>query len=567
MACNGPPVRRLPAFALIAAAMTAAPATIAASFSDVTRASGIDHENVCGAEIGAKGWLSESLGSGAAWLDYDGDGNLDVYLVNGSTYKRNPGTGEPNRLYRGDGDGHFEVVDHAGVNDRGWGYGATVGDIDNDGDPDIYVTNFGPNVLYRNNGDGTFSDVTAPAGVGNELLSTSAAFFDMEGDGDLDIYVANYMDSDPERVPRRGSDAAKSVHCHYKGIPVYCGPLNQVPLQDVLYRNNGDGTFEDATRDAGVWLSTPRFSLGVVSADYDNDGDSDLYVANDSVQNSLWQNDGKGNFTDVGLRTLSALNTDGQAQAGMGTDFGDYNGDGWLDLVVTNFAHDLNTVYRNSGGRFFIDDSTTAGLGVTRLALSWGTGFHDFDHDGDLDLFIANGHVYPQVDDWDLGTGFRQRNHLFLNDNGRFTESSKDAGSGLAPELSFRGAAFADYDNDGDMDLLLTSLSEKVLLVRNDHSGGGHYLQVRLLGTSSNRDAIGARVTVTGGERKFVRQRKGGGSFLSGSDPRLHFGLGDAAVARTIEIVWPGGTREVLENVKVDRSITVRQGDGIVTAP
>ena len=534
-------------------------------FSDGSPSSGIAYDNLCGAEPGSKGWLAEGLGAGAAWLDYNGDGNLDLYIVNGSTYDREPGKGEPNQLYRGDGKGRFkDVTAEAGVGDRGWGYGVAVGDIDNDGDPDLYITNFGANALFRNNGDGTFEEITRSAGVGNTLLSTSAAFFDIEGDGDLDLYVANYMVSDPDKVPRRGSDEARSAHCHYKGIAVFCGPLMQVPLQDVLYRNNGNGTFEDVTRSAGVWLETPRFALGVVTADYDNDGDTDVYVANDSVSNSLWRNNGDGTFQDVGLQTLTALNVDGQTQAGMGTDFGDYTGDGWLDLVVTNFAHDLNTVYRNTGGRFFIDDSTIAGLGVTRLALSWGAGFHDFDSDLDLDLFIANGHVYPQVDDYSIGTRFRQINHLFVNQEGRFTEVSSESGPGLKIARSYRGIAFGDYDNDGDVDLFLTALDEAGVLLRNDSTGGGNHLQIRLVGTSSNRDAVGARVTVTAGGRRQIRERKGGGSYLSSSEPRLHFGLGSATAAQAVEVRWPDGRKETLSNVPAGRSIVIRQGSGIV---
>ncbi len=351
----------------------------------------------------------------------------------------------------------------------------------------------------------------------------------MEGDGDLDLYVGNYMNADPDRVPRRGTEGARTSSCMYKAIPVYCGPLGQVPLQDVLYRNNGDGTFSDVTEAAGMQLDTPRYALGVVSADYDNDGDTDLYVANDSVFNSLWQNDGKGKFTDVGVAQGVALNADGRAQAGMGTDFGDYNGDGWLDIVVTNFAHDLNTIYRSLAGKFFIDESSLGGLGITNLMLSWGTGFADFDRDADLDLFIANGHIYPEVDQYELGTRYRQRNHLFVNDGGKFTESSLRAGKGMAIERSFRGAAFGDYDNDGDVDLFLTALDDDGLLLRND-STGGHWLEVQLVGASANRDGIGARVTVTAGGRAQVRERKGGGSCRI--VVAIH-GLGDATAIRS----------------------------------
>ena len=529
-------------------------------FVDATPGSGIEYRNVCGAPPGSKGWLAESMGAGAAWLDHDGDGKLDLYLINGSAYDREPGRGERNLLYRGDGRGRFtDVTDRAGVGDRGWGYGVAVGDYDNDGDPDLYVTNHGPNVLYRNRGDGTFEDVTATAGVGLDGWSSSAAFFDMDGDGDLDLYVASYVDGDPARVPRRGTPEARSPYCTYKGLFVFCGPLGLTPVQDALYRNDGDGKFSDVTRAAGVELETPRYALGVVTADVDGDGDQDIYVANDSVVNSLWLNQGDGTFVDAGVRMLVALNADGRPQAGMGADAGDYNGDGWLDLVVTNFSHDLNTLYRSVGGKFFVDDSALTGLGVTQMALSWGVGFADFDRDADLDLFVANGHLYPQVDEFDLGTRYRQANHLFVNDGGRFRESAADCGPGLGERRSFRGAAFADYDDDGDVDVLLTAIDDAALLLRNESRQPGHYLQLRLIGNGSNRDAVGARVTVLAGGQRQIRERTGGGSYLSGSDPRLHFGLGAAQVAERVEIRWPDGRRQVLVDVAADRSITVEQ--------
>ncbi len=530
-------------------------------FVDATDGSGIRFEPVCGAAPGEKGWLTEGMGSGGAWLDYDGDGNLDLCLINGSTHDRPAGRGEPNRLYRGDGKGHFtDVTDAAGVGDRGWGYGVAVGDYDNDGDPDLFVTNQGANVLYRNDGDGSFTDVTAEAGVGPSPWSTSAAFVDIDGDGNLDLYVANYMESDISKIPRRGDKIAVQGACGYHGIQVFCGPRGRRPEQDQLFRNNGDGTFTDVTQSSGVALATPRYALGVVSGDYDNDGDPDLYVANDSVTNSLWRNNGDGTFTDVGIASLTGLNADGRAQAGMGTDFGDYNGDGWLDIVVTNFAHDFNTVYRNLSGRFFVDESSLAGLGVTNLALSWGAGFHDFDHDGDVDLLIANGHVYPQVDDYDLGTSYRQTNHLFENEAGRFKDVSAKSGPGLRIARSFRGAAFADYDNDGDIDVLLTTLDQPPVLLRNDSPNAGNRLQLALTGTRSNRDGVGARVMVTTGSVTRIRERKGGGSYLSASDPRIHVGLGAAVRADRIEIRWPSGLVDVLTDVPVNQLIRIREG-------
>lgn len=539
-----------------------ATATAPPRFNDATEAAGITYRNVCGAATEKKGWLSESMGAGAAWLDYDGDGKLDLYLVNGSAFERKPGEGEPNRLYRGVGGGRFEEVQHAGgAADRGWGYGVAVGDFDNDGDPDLYVTNYGRNALYRNDGNAKFTNVASDAGVaGGEDWSTSAAFFDLEGDGDLDLYVANYMIGDPRRVARRATEAADSVYCGYRGIPVYCGPLGQVPVQDVVYRNDGGGKFTDVTREAGFALAEPRFALGVATVDFDADGDQDVYVANDSVRNSLWRNEGGGKFVDIGVTALVALNADGRAQAGMGTDFGDYDGDGWQDLVVTNFSYDLNTLYRNVRGEFFVDDSAISGMSATNMALSWGVGFRDFDLDGDLDLFIANGHVYPEVDGFDIGTRFRQRNHLFLNTGrGKMREASAKAGPGFAIERSFRGAAFADYDDDGDMDVLVTALDDRALLLRNDGPLAGRALGVRLVGSRSNRDAVGARVTVVVAGRRMVRERIGGGSYLSASEPRIVFGLGSAARAERLEVLWPSGEHTVLTDVPASPRLTLRE--------
>jgi hypothetical protein len=533
------------------------------TFVDATAASGIEFRNVCGAPPGDKGWLSESMGAGAAWLDYDLDGKLDLFLVNGSTHQRKAGTGEPNRLFKGDGKGSFvDVTAKSGLGHRGWGYGVAVGDYDNDGDPDLYVTNLGPNALFRNEGDGTFTDVTAKAGAGDPSWGTSAAFFDADGDGDLDLYVANYVDFDTAKIPRFGTEeAAKTTTCTVQGVPVFCGPLGTPPAADVLYRNEGNGKFSDATARAGLRLDVPRYALGVVSADFDRDGDSDLYVANDSVQNSMWRNKGDGTFEDFGVASMTALSGSGRPQAGMGTDAGDYNGDGWPDVVVTNFSHDLNTLYRSVEGRFFFDESTMVGMGTTNMALSWGVGLHDLDLDGDLDLFIANGHLYPNMDDYDNGLDFKQRNHLFVQHGKRFHEVSSRAGAALQVKRSFRGAAFADYDDDGDLDILLTALDEGVQLLRNETPRQGHWLAVKLEGTASNRDGVGARViaAVPGGVT-IEAQRKGGGSYLSGSDPRVHLGLGAATRLERLEVRWPSGKRDVLRGVEVDRVITVREG-------
>ncbi len=555
--------------ALLATSGTLAPGATPASeatgpiFTDVTAGSGLSFQNVCGAASADKGWITESMGAGAAWLDYDGDGKLDLYLVNGSTHDRPAGAGEPNRLFKGDGAGRFtDVTDQAGVGDRGWGMGVTVGDVDNDGDPDLYVTNLGANVLYRNNGDGTFTDVTKAAGVGDEGWGTAAALFDADGDGDLDLYVGNYVDFATDRIPRRGTPEARKPTCIFRGLQVFCGPHGLIPAQDVFYRNNGDGTFTEATAAAGMRLDKPRFTLGAVSGDVDNDGDADLYVANDSVQNSLWRNRGDGTFEDVGLITLSAMNADGNPQASMGVDLADYDQDGWLDLAVTNFSHDLNTVYRNVSGKYFLDASTMVGMTATTMALSWGVGFFDFDADGDLDLFIANGHVYPQVDQVGMGTQFRQANHLFVQRDGRFHEFSARAGSGFAPVRSFRAAAFADYDDDGDVDILVTALDDAPVLMRNDSARAGHVLQVRLVGSVSNRDGVGARVSVTAGGVTRIRERTGGGSYLAASDPRLHFGLGPARRAEKVDVRWPSGRTQTVTGVPAGQVLTLTEKPG-----
>ncbi len=522
-------------------------------FRDSTSAAGIDYRNVCGAK--KKNWITESLGAGAAWLDYDGDGVLDLYLANGSAHDRPANGGEPNRLYRGNGRGGFEdVTERAGLGHRGWGYGVAVGDIDNDGDPDLYVTNLAADVLYRNEGDGTFSDVTAAAGLGDASWGASAAFFDSENDGDLDLYVTNYLECDPATVPRPG----ESVLCGFKGVPTFCGPKPLVPQQDLLYRNDGDGTFTDVTREAGIWLDKPRYGLGVVTADYDNDGDQDVFVANDSVPNLLWQNRGDGTFIDVAVASMAAVGADGRAQSGMGTDFGDYNADGWLDLVVTTFSEDLNTIYRNGSGRYFVDESSALGMSVSYSTLSWGVGFYDFDNDAALDLFIANGHIYPEMEDSEFGTTYRQANHLFMNEGGvRFVDRAAQAGPGFEIQRSFRGAAFGDYDDDGDVDVLVTAVDDLALLLENESQTAGHWLEIALVGTRSNRDAVGARVTITARGRTQIRERMGGGSFLSSSDPRLHVGLGTAPAAERIEVRWPSGAQDVLTDVQADRRITI----------
>ncbi len=515
--------------------------------ADATSGSGISMTMVCGAPVGKKLWLPELLGAGAAWLDADTDGTLDLFLIGGASFESpRPAPGR-NRLYKGDGQGRFhDITSLAGVAGGGWGYGAAVGDYDGDGDDDLFVTQMGPDVLYKNNGNGTFSDVTARARVGDPGLGSSAAFFDADGDGDLDLLVLNYVDFDRGRVPARGSTGALgNPACTESGIPVACGPRGLPAPQNTFYRNNGDGTFRDDTAGAGFRLKPGRYALGVVTGDFDNDGDADVYIANDSSINSLWRNEG-GRFTDVGVYTLAALSGEGTPQASMGTDFGDWNGDGWLDLVTTNFSQDLNTVYRNELGRRFEDVSFAAGMGETFMRLSWGVGWRDFDLDGIPDLFIANGHIYPEVDGRAIGTRFRQPSDLYLGNGSRFFRAP--ALGGLAVQESFRGAAFADYDRDGDVDVILTALDSEPVLLRNETRAGAgapHFVQFVL--------PVGARVTLTAGGRKQMQEQTGGGSYLSASERLLTFGLGAATRVETCEIRWPGGARQPFSVDQVDR--------------
>ncbi len=561
------PGRRAALLAALSAApfalALAAPAPAAAKpaeplLADATAGSGIAYRNVSGAQGRGKGWLTETIGAGAAWLDYDGDGSLDLYIVNGSTHERPADTPGTNRLYRGDGRGRFtDVTQKAGVAGRGWGYGAAAGDYDNDGDTDLLVTTLRSDILYRNNGDGTFADVSQKAGITGSGWGTSAAFFDMDNDGDLDLYVARYVAFDRDKVPRRGTKEAIARTCLYKTIPVVCGPLGLPPSQDTLYRNNGNGSFTDVSREAGILLPAARYGLGVVTGDYDNDGDQDVFVADDSVPNLLWRNLGNGAFRDVGVESLCALSAEGDPQAGMGTDMADYDDDGWLDIGVTNFSQELNSIFRSQSGRFFNDVSTSIGMQASYSDLSWGMGFHDFDQDGDQDLFIANGHVYPDIDDYGLGTTFNQPNTLYVNEGGRMRAAPRTAGLEVA--RSFRGAAFGDYDNDGDVDVFVVALDGAPLLLRNDTPAAGSWLQVSLRGRASNRDGVGARVTARAGGLRVLRERKGGGSYLSASDPRLHFGLGGATKVETLEIRWPSGRTQTLQEVPAGRILVVRE--------
>jgi len=525
-------------------------------FEDVAAEAEIRLRNVSGGPD--KDYIIESLGSGACWIDYDGDGSLDLYLVNGQPLAQTDGSAPSDVLYRNRGDGTFqEVTSRAGIRDSGWGHGCAVGDIDNDGDPDLYVTNRGANALYRNRGDGTFIEVGRAAGVDDPGWSASAAFADYDADGFLDLVVAEYVEFDQSKTQRPGS----AEFCRFLGMPVFCGPRGLPMARNRLYRNRGNGTFEDVTVAAGFHTDRGYYSLGVVWGDLDNDGDPDLYVATDSTPNLLYRNNGDGTFTDVATEAGVAFNEEGREQAGMGTDMGDYDNDGDMDLVVTNFSHDVNTLYRQDSPGTFSDVSYSSGIGEPSLLyLGWGVGWVDLDNDGWKDLFVANGHTQPQVDQYGLATTYRERNLLFANlHDGTFREVGKDSGPGMALITPSRGAAFADYDNDGDVDVLVNNIDELPNLLRNETGNRSHWIGLKLIGTRATRDAVGARVTLKVQAGIRMGEVHPGYSYLSSNDPRLLFGLGSAVSVDEIRIRWPKGSIQILRDLPIDCYSTIKE--------
>jgi hypothetical protein len=542
----------------------ATPATEAPnfSFSEVARSAGLDQLTVYGGARTNR-YLLETTGCGVAVLDIDGDGWLDVFLVNGTTLE---GVAAQKKapichLYRNRRDGTFEdVTARAGVGQSGWGQGACAADYDNDGHDDLFVTSWGQNRLYRNRGEGTFEDVTARAGLtsAKRRWGAGCAFVDYDRDGHLDLIAANYIDFDLANAP-----VPESGLCRYKGVPVACGPPGLPGGKNVLYHNKGDGTFEDVSAKAGITAADGTYGLGVSTLDFDDDGWTDVYVANDSNPSTLYRNNHDGTFTDIAVAAGCAYSQDGKPQAGMGVAIGDYDRNGTMDIFKTNFAGDTSTLYANSGKGFCEDRTFQSGVGRNTRWLGWGVGFVDLDLDGWLDLFLVNGHVYPEVDRLGTEIGYKQRKVVYRNlGNGRFEDVTELLGAPVTTPKAGRGAAFADIDNDGDLDIIVNNVNDRPDLFRTNAATGRNWLIVKLVGRRSNRSAIGARVRAVVGDRVQVQEVRGGGSYYAQNDLRVHFGLADAARVDRVEVRWPTGMEESWTNVPVNRILALEEGTG-----
>ena len=516
-------------------------------FTDVTAALDIEFRHNNG-ERGKK-YFIEPIGSGVALFDFDNDTDLDLYFVNGSDLPGATSSILPtNRLYRNDGDTFTDVTNTASVGDTGYGLGCCVGDYNNDGFTDLYVTNYGVNVLYRNNGDGTFTDVAETAGVDNDQFSSGCAFVDVDADGYLDLYVVNYVQFDPDTNPA----------CTRQGIPTYCTPEALLGAADVFYRNNSDGTFTDVSEQVGVGKANGK-GLGVVCGDVDNDGDIDIFVANDTTPNFLYLNEQNGvKMTEDALFAGVALSEEGRAYSGMGANLGDFDNDGYLDIVITNFQDQTNSLYHNAQSGFFTEMSFAKGIGERSLPyLAWGVDFVDFNNDGWLDLFIANGHLDDNIAEIDpIGT-YAQPNQLFLNNRGINFSENPDAA--IAQQKVSRGTAFGDIDNDGDIDIVVSNLKDTPTILRNDRNNAAQWLGVKLIGTHCNRNAIGARVTVVSGDLTQMREVKSGSGYLSQNDLRLHFGLGNAVSVDALTVQWLCGNIQTLQNIKTNQMLVISE--------
>jgi hypothetical protein len=531
---------------------------------DIAAAAGLTTSNIYGG-VNSKKYILEMTGNGAAIFDFDNDGKPDIFLVNGARLEPAAGRKATSRLYHNEGNGTFrDATEKSGLTQTGWAQGVCAGDFDNDGLTDLFVTYFGHNVLYRNLGGGRFEDVTEKAGLPmtGQRWGTGCAFLDYDRDGYLDLFVANYLEFDLEKAELPGANP----FCSWKGLQVFCGPRGYPGGHNILYHSERGRSFTDVTQKAGVAFSDLHYNLGVVSSDFDDDGWPDIYVACDSSPSLLYRNNHDGTFTDIAVGRGAAYGPDGQQQGSMGVAAGDYDNDGRIDIVKTNFMDETSTLYHNEGDAYFDDQTYPSGLGVNTRFVGWGVSFIDIDQDGWKDIFMANGHIYPELAGAKTGEEFRQRKILYWNlRNGAFRDMTSEGGAALlAPQVS-RGVATGDLDGDGAPEILIVNMNEPPALLKNTGPKGNAVL-VDLVGTKSNRSAIGARVLVTAGKLRQTDEVRSGGSYASHSDFRLHFGLGSATMVDRIEIRWPSGAVEKLSNVAAGQSIRVREGAGIVKA-
>ena len=532
--------------------LAAAPAGSPIQLRDVTEQTGITFEHTDGG-CGRR-YIVETVSAGLALFDYDDDGDVDVYFLNGAPLLGTKVDAPPtNALYRNDGRWRFtDVTNQAGVGDTGYGLGVTTGDYDNDGDQDLYLNNHGPNVMYRNNGDGTFSDATHQTGTQNgSQVGGGACFLDVDQDGDLDLYVANYLEFSYDT----------HVNVTIDGVPVYPGPNRYRPLPDTLYRNNGDGTFSDVSVESGI-VAHAGWGMGLVACDYDNDGDTDVFIGNDVAENFFFENDGTGKFEEVGLVAGASYDLRGNPQGSMGVDCGDYNNDGWLDFYQTSYQGQYAVLYQNLGGGLLEDVTFLTGAGAgTTPNVTWGSGLVDFDNDGDRDLFIACGHLYDTVDRFDDTTSYLARNILLMNTGrGKFVDVSRDSGDGLSAKFSSRGAAFDDLDGDGDVDAVILNSRRKPTILRNESLSGNHWIQIRLRGVNTNSDGVGARVKVVAGDLVQFDEVHAGRGYQSHYGTRLHFGLAGHDRIDRVEVRWIGGKVDVLRDLTGDQLLTITEG-------